>query len=500
MGVSKRFPGVLALDGVSISIRRGEVHGLIGENGAGKTTLMRIAYGFYRPDDGRIRVDGNEVELTTPRRALDLGIGMVHQHSLLVESFTVAENIMLGTQTGLTRLPRRQVERELAEVAEEFRMGIDPGARVETLGVAARQQVEILRVLHARAKVMILDEPTAVLTPQEANQLLDDLGRYRDLGTTIVLITHKLPEVMRVTDRVTVLRRGQVVHEQSTNETSPAKLAKEMVGRPVELRNPRANRGEGTGASTTLSVRSLMTGHRSGEKSLDGIDLEIAPGEIVGLAGIEGNGASELIECLAGLRAAAGGSIHLDGRNITDLNTAARRELGVRHVPEDRLDRGANPDATLGENLILGRHRRTPLRRGPFLLSAEVEKFATQMIDRFSIKAPGAGVRAGSLSGGNLQKAVIAREVESDARLVLAAQPTRGVDVGASVFIKDQLAALAEAGVAVLVSSVELADLIDLSDRIVVLYEGRIAGVLTHEEATEEAIGLLMAGGTHDGG
>lgn len=494
--VSKSFPGVLALDRVSLTVHAGEIHGLIGENGAGKTTLMRIAYGFYRPDSGTIEVDGEPVELATPRTALELGIGMVHQHSLLVDSFTVAENLMLGGQKGLSRLPRKQVERELRGVAEQFHLPIDPTSRVASLGVAGRQQVEILRVLHAEARVMILDEPTAVLTPQDANRLLDDLARYRDLGKTVVIITHKLPEVMRVTDRVTVLRGGEVVHVGETEDTDPAELARHMVGRPVELRAPRSGRGAvAPEAEVVLDVSGVRATNDMGDSALNGVDLEVRRGEIVGLAGVAGNGISELIECIAGLRDCVAGTVTLLGEDVTRSTPAARRSLGLRHVPEDRLDRGANPEASLAENLILGRHRDDSLRRGPVLVPARVSEVAVDAIERFTIRAPGPHVRAGALSGGNLQKAIIAREFRDDAEVVLAAQPTRGVDVGAASQIKQELSSLAATGAAVLVSSVELVDLMDLCDRIVVLYRGSVAGVLSHREATEEAIGLLMSGG-----
>lgn len=496
--VDKRFPGVVALDDVSLEVQAGEVHGLIGENGAGKTTLMRIAYGFYRPDSGRVRRDGREVSLTSPRQALAVGIGMVHQHSLLVGSMTVAENVLLGAAHGLARLPLGTVEEELSRVIAEYDLRLDPAARVGDLGVAARQRVEILRALHAGAQVLILDEPTAVLTPQEATALFADLRRYAGGGRTIVLITHKLPEVMAVTDRVTVLRRGKVVACARTADTDQAALAAAMVGRSVRLRDPRVGRGQHSAEPPVLEVSGLRVAGRDGHLAVRDVDLRVAAREIVGIAGVDGNGQAEFIECLAGLRPALAGRVSILGTDVTSFSPSRRRALGLRHVPEDRLDRGANPTATLAENMVLGRHRRQPIAGRVRLRVAEVRQLAARLVQEFGIATPSLRVQAGALSGGNLQKAIVAREFTADTRLLLAAQPTRGVDVGAMAFIRERLVELCEAGAAVVLVSAELSDLLDLCDRIAVFYTGTIAGVVPYEHATEESLGLLMAG-VHDG-
>lgn len=492
--ITKSFPGVRALVDVSVRIAPGDVHGLIGENGAGKTTLMKIAYGFHKPDAGSIRIGGQEVELSSPRHALELGIGMVHQHSLLVESMTVTENLMLGRFGGPKRLPRRRVAAELSAIIEKHKLKLDPLSRVADLGVAARQRVEILRSLYERAHVLILDEPTAVLTPQEAEQLFEDFEHYRQLGTTIVLITHKLPEVMRITDKVTVLRKGKVVEEEVTTKTNPEKLATAMVGQGVDLRAPRANRGGLENADARLKVEAISTPASNQKVELKNVSFGVAGGEIFGVAGIDGNGTTELVECLAGLIAPIDGVVWLDGQDITGMSVAERRDLGLRHIPEDRLDRGASPLASLAENLILGRHRWEPISNGALLDVSYVRRFAEERIEVFNISTPGPDALAGQLSGGNLQKAIVAREIDTECRVLLAAQPTRGVDVGAISFIRKELVKLCERGVAVVLVSAELSDLIDLSDRIAVFYEGRIAGVVSGPEMTENRLGQLMAG------
>ena len=491
--ITKRFGTVLANDRVNIAVRPGSIHAIVGENGAGKSTAMRIAYGFYRADHGDVLVDGTSQKINTPHDAIALGIGMVHQHFMLVDTMTVAENIVLGVEPGTTMaLDLRGAEKRIRGLSEEFRLAIDPGATIDQLSVGQQQRVELLKALFRQARFLILDEPTAVLTPQEVDELFHILRRMREQGKTIVIITHKLDEVMSISDEVTVMRDGKVVGRRETSSTSVAELARLMVGREVLLRvakEPAKPKGE------ILAVRRLSMKARLHE-----ISLSVRAGEIVGIAGVEGNGQTELIEALAGLldRDKLNGRVEFEGHDISMLSARDRKELGIAHVPEDRHRRGLLLDATLAENSILGVHYRPPAvaRRGGIMLDdAGIRARAQQVIRDFDVRPANAGLTARALSGGNQQKLIIGREFELPPKLLLVSQPTRGVDIGAIEFIHRKLVELRDAGCAVLLVSAELEEVTALADRLMVIYEGRIVGEVDPMKATKEEIGLMMTGG-----
>ena len=483
-GVTKRFPGVVANDDVSLELRAGEVHALVGENGAGKSTLMRILYGIYPPDGGSIVVRGREVRIHSPRDAIASGIGMVHQHFVLVDPFTVAENVILGLEGSQLLHPDGSNQR-VAELADRYGFQIDPAARVEELSVGEEQRVEILKALYRGVDVLILDEPTAVLTPAETSALFANLRQLRETGKTIVFISHKLDEVLEIADRITVLRRGKVVGETAPAETSKARLAEMMVGRPVlfRLEKPRTTIGE--------AVLQLV-GLRGGR--LRGIDLEVRSGEIVGVAGVEGNGQRDLADAIMGLRPLEGGSVLLDGRELTSTSTGDIRNAGVAFIPEDRQDQGLVLDMSLWENAVLGRQEDEDFsRRGGILLIKRIKQLAARLLQEFDIRARGIETSARTLSGGNQQKLILARELETDPRLLLAAQPTRGLDVGAIEFVWSEILEQKAAGRAILLISAELDEIYALSDRIVTLYEGRITGEYPPDAPAEE-VGRGMLG------
>jgi len=483
-GVTKRFPGVVANDDVSLELRAGEVHALVGENGAGKSTLMRILYGIYPPDGGSIEVRGREVRIHSPRDAIASGIGMVHQHFVLVDPFTVAENVILGLEGSQLLHPDGSNQR-VAELADRYGFQIDPAARVEELSVGEEQRVEILKALYRGVDVLILDEPTAVLTPAETSALFANLRQLRETGKTIVFISHKLDEVLEIADRITVLRRGKVVGETAPAETSKARLAEMMVGRPVlfRLEKPRTTIGE--------AVLQLV-GLRGGR--LRGIDLEVRSGEIVGVAGVEGNGQRDLADAIMGLRPLEGGSVLLDGRELTSTSTGDIRNAGVAFIPEDRQDQGLVLDMSLWENAVLGRQEDEDFsRRGGILLIKRIKQLAARLLQEFDIRARGIETSARTLSGGNQQKLILARELETDPRLLLAAQPTRGLDVGAIEFVWSEILEQKAAGRAILLISAERDEIYALSDRIVTLYEGRITGEYPPDAPAEE-VGRGMLG------
>jgi len=483
-GVTKRFPGVVANDDVSLELRAGEVHALVGENGAGKSTLMRILYGIYPPDGGSIEVRGRDVRIHSPRDAIASGIGMVHQHFVLVDPFTVAENVILGLEGSQLLHPDGSNQR-VAELADRYGFQIDPAARVEELSVGEEQRVEILKALYRGVDVLILDEPTAVLTPAETSALFANLRQLRETGKTIVFISHKLDEVLEIADRITVLRRGKVVGETAPAETSKARLAEMMVGRPVlfRLEKPRTTIGE--------AVLQLV-GLRGGR--LRGIDLEVRSGEIVGVAGVEGNGQRDLADAIMGLRPLEGGSVLLDGRELTSTSTGDIRNAGVAFIPEDRQDQGLVLDMSLWENAVLGRQEDEDFsRRGGILLIKRIKQLAARLLQEFDIRARGIETSARTLSGGNQQKLILARELETDPRLLLAAQPTRGLDVGAIEFVWSEILEQKAAGRAILLISAELDEIYALSDRIVTLYEGRITGEYPPDAPAEE-VGRGMLG------
>ncbi|MGH2635636.1 MAG: ABC transporter ATP-binding protein [Actinomycetota bacterium] len=489
-GVTKRFPGVVANDDVSLELRPGEVHALIGENGAGKSTLMRVLYGIYPSDGGRIMVRGLEAKIGSPRDAIALGIGMVHQHFVLVDPFTVTENIILGEEGGPV-LDVDAANQRVAQLAEQYAFKVKPSAVVEDLSVGEEQRVEILKALYRGAEILILDEPTAVLTPGETKDLFGNLRKLREAGRTIVFISHKLDEVLEIADRVTVLRRGKVVGETRPAETSKAKLAEMMVGRPVlfRLQKPEVEVG-----APVLQVADL-----TGEGKLNGLSLEVRAGEILGVAGVEGNGQRALAETLIGLRRPESGTVALEGLVVTGRPVDEIRNIGVGYIPEDRHEQGLVLDMTLWENAVLGRQDDEAFSTGfGVLLIRKIKELAARLIKLFDVRARSIDVRASTLSGGNQQKLILARELETDPKLLIAAQPTRGLDVGAIEFVWTQILEQKAAGRGVLLISAELDEIYALSDRIVTLYEGRITGEFP-PDAPPEQIGLGMLGRVQEG-
>jgi ABC-type uncharacterized transport system ATPase subunit len=493
-GIDKRFGSVHANRSVSFAAARGSIHGLIGENGAGKSTLMNIVYGFYTADAGEIWVQGRPVEIRRPAEAIAAGIGMVHQHFMLVPNFTVLENIILGCEGG-ARLKAgvARARAALAALARNYGLEAPLDEPVERLPVGLQQRVEILKALYRGAEILILDEPTAVLTPQEADQLFRMLRRLRDEGKTILLVTHKLKEILAVTDRVTVLRQGAVVAEVRTAETSAAELAEKMVGRSVLLRVDKTPARPG---AVLLEVRDLEVRDPLGVLRLKGINFRLHAGEIVGVAGVSGNGQSELLEALAGLAAPSGGAIALEGRELAPAARGAhsRRALGLAHVPEDRLRMGVVARFSAEDNAILGYHQAPVYQRGPWLSHGAVRQECERKMAAWDVRPPQPGLKIALFSGGNQQKLVLAREVDCRPKVLIVGQPTRGVDIGAIEFIHRRLVALRDEGKAILIVSVELDEILGLADRILVMAGGEITGVLSREEATEEKIGLLMAG------
>jgi simple sugar transport system ATP-binding protein len=491
--IRKRFGETQALDGVSFSLDPGEIHALLGENGAGKTTAMNVLYGLVRPDSGSIRIDSRNIELASPAQAIRAGIGMVHQHFMLVPNLTVAENVLMGARE---RNPfwfdRRRANEEVRRLSDEFGIAVEPERLVGTLPVGVQQRVEILKCLARRARVLILDEPTAVLTPQEVDELGDVLRRLRNSGHAIVFISHKLKEVIALCDRVTVLRLGRNVGTVAASDVDERALSQMMVGRTLaEARPPRKPTRN---ANPTLEVASLVVEDDRQHRAVDGLDLDVFPGEIVGIAGIDGNGQSELVECLAGVRPATSGTVRLAGQNIAQLPPIERIRQGIALISDDRQRKGLVLDFTVAENLVLKRHAEPPFAERGFLRRRRVHEFADEAIRAFSVKAESVRVPVNSLSGGNQQKVVVARELSRESRLLIAVNPTRGLDVGATEYVYDALLAARERGVAILLISTELDEVMFLSDRIAVMFDGRVRHVLPTVSDLRTTIGQYMLG------
>ncbi len=485
---------VLASDDVSLEVQPGEVHAIVGENGAGKTTLMSILYGLVPPDEGEIFVNGQQVRIAHPNDAIRLGIGMVHQHFKLVPSFTIAENIMLGIEPNRSGFIDGKAEAEsVRKLAESFGLPVNPNLRVREVSVGMQQRVEILKILQRNAQVLILDEPTAVLTPQEVHELLTVVRKLAQTGRTILLITHKLIEVKEVADRVTIMRRGRNVGTYQVSGISVRDTATMMVGRAVILQVEKTPAKPG---AVVLQADHLLVAGAGGIPAVFGTSLEVRAGEIFGVAGVTGNGQTELIEALVGLRPVDGGAITFLGKDITHTSVRDRRTNGLAHIPEDRMVMGLNLTTNLDENVVVTSYQNSPYSRRGVFRFGEVRSLAQRIVDAFAIQSARVGEKIRTLSGGNLQKIVLGRELKGDPKLIVANQPTRGLDVGSIEFVHKTLIEQRDRGAAVLLVSVELDEIMALSDRIAVMFQGRILGVFDRAEATEENIGLLMAGGS----
>ncbi|MCU0504484.1 MAG: ABC transporter ATP-binding protein [Chloroflexi bacterium] len=498
-GITKRFPGVVANEGVDLVVVPGEIHALLGENGAGKSTLMNVLYGLYRPDEGEILLDGKQVTFHDPGDAIAAGIGMVHQHFMLVPVFTVTENVMLGVESTRGRtgfLDYRTARAKIVEVSERHGLHVDPDAVIEDLPVGVRQRVEIIKTLYRKADVLILDEPTAVLTPQEDEELFEIMRSLAKAGTSIVFITHKLNEVLEVADTITVLRRGKVVGSTKPEDTNLNELAAMMVGRNVKLV---VDKGAASPAADVLEVTGLSVLDDRGHRAVDGLDLTVRAGEIVAVAGVQGNGQTELVEAVTGMRPPQAGTIRIAGQEVRPRPRKVF-EAGVAHVPEDRLEEGLVPGFTVAENLILNTYYAPPFARGPNVQRDAIMRTAGELVGQYDIRTPTIFNDVGNLSGGNQQKVIVAREFSRPIRLLVAAQPTRGLDVGSIEYIHRRIVEKRDEGAAVLIVSTELDEVLALADRIAVMYQGRIVDILDPADATPEKLGLLMGGARPEAG
>jgi simple sugar transport system ATP-binding protein len=483
---------VLACDDVSLSVAKGEVHAIVGENGTGKTTLMSILYGLVTPDSGQILIDGAPVRITHPNDAIRHGIGMVHQHFKLVPSFTIAENIMLGIEPNSAGFIDGKDEADgVRKLADSFGLPVNPDLRIREISVGMQQRVEILKILQRNAQVLILDEPTAVLTPQEVREFLNVVRRLAEGGRTILFITHKLAEVKAIADRVTTMRRGRNVGTHYANDQTIREMANLMVGRVVTLT---VEKTPAKPAATVLEAHNLLVGGAGGMPAVFGASLDVRSGEILGIAGVSGNGQTELVEAIVGMRAVDGGQITLLGNDVTHALVRERRDAGLAHIPEDRMTTGLNLTTNLDENVVVTSYQNKPYSRSGIFDFAPVRKLAQEIVDKFAVKSARVGEPIKTLSGGNLQKIVLGRELKGDPKLIVANQPTRGLDVGSIEFVHKTLIEARDKGAAVLLVSVELDEILALSDRIAVMFAGKVVAVLDRAEATEEKLGLLMAG------
>ncbi|MFC7069116.1 ABC transporter ATP-binding protein [Halobaculum lipolyticum] len=506
-GITKRFPGVVANDDVTLSVERGTVHALLGENGAGKTTLMNVLYGLYEPTEGDVYVDGDGLPVgddgsitaaprrfDSPRDAIDAGVGMIHQHFMLVDPMTVAENITLGNEPrkwGGLAVDREAAREDVIELSERYGFDVEPDATIEDIGVGVQQRVEILKALYRGAEILILDEPTAVLTPQEVEDLFEVLEELTDAGKTVIFITHKLGEALDAADEVTVLRDGHNVGSVETAGTTREELAELMVGREVvlETETPPATPGD-----PTLTVDGVSADDERGVVAVDDVSFSVREGEVFGVAGVDGNGQSELVEVITGLRDPTAGGVTLAGTDVTDASRRERTRSGMAYIPEDRQERGLVMDFDLTENGVLGSQHDAPFARGGRLDWDRADDHADDIIDEYDVRPADAGAEAKSLSGGNQQKFIVGREFARDPSCIVASHPTRGVDIGSTEFIHDRLIDLRDEGRAVLLVSSKLDEVRGLSDRLAVMYRGRLVDVVDPDEVTEEQLGLLMAG------
>jgi simple sugar transport system ATP-binding protein len=492
--ISKQFPKVLANDNVSIKLHKGEILGLLGENGAGKSTLMNILYGLYRQTKGEILLNGEEVSFHSPRDAIRKGLGMVHQHFMLVETLTVTENIILGTEPGSAGIiDYKEARRQVAAISERYGLEVDPDANIESISVGLQQRVEILKALYRDAKILILDEPTAVLTPQEVDELFEVIKALRDSGVSIIIITHKLEEIRDITERVYILRRGQMVGERKTEDVSKADLANLMVGRDVVLT---VHKEEKTiDAEPVFQIEDLYVKNDKGLDAVAGLSLEVRPGEVVGIAGVDGNGQTELAQAIRGLEEIAAGRILFKGKDIARDQTKDRIHNKMGYVPADRQRFGLVLPMKISENTVMGFHDREPFISGINLNLKTIDSYSEDLVERFDIRTPSVSVPAGKPAGGNQQKVILAREFSRDPEFLLVSQPTRGLDVGAIEYIHSQVLQMRGKSVAILLISLELEEIFALSDRILVIYEGRIVKEFIPEQTDEKEVGLFMTGG-----
>ena len=495
LNIRKEFPGIVANDNITLQLRKGEIHALLGENGAGKSTLMGILFGMNQPDKGVIKVRGKEVKITNPNVANDLGIGMVHQHFKLVENFTVTQNIVLGCEPKILfglGMDLNKAAKRIEELSKQYELNVDPNAKIENISVGMQQRVEILKMLYRDADVLILDEPTAVLTPQEIDELIKIMKNLINEGKSIIIITHKLKEIKAAADRCTVIRRGRYIGTVDVKTTSEAEMAKMMVGREVSFK---VNKKPAKPGDVVLDIKNLSVKNNKKVLGLKDFSIDVRAGEIVGIAGVEGNGQSELIEAITGLRKSESGTINFKNKDITRESIRNRINSGIAHIPEDRHKRGLVLDYTIEENMVLEVYDKKPFSNKGLLNKKEIKKYAEKIIDEFDVRSgEGAESIARSLSGGNQQKAIIGREIELNPELLIAAQPTRGLDVGSIEYIHKRLVEQRDSGKAVLLVSLELDEILNVSDRIAIINNGELIGVVNADETNENEVGLMMAG------